>query len=131
MFLDASAVLAILLQEEDHKALVKRIEDARTPLTTSPVAVVECVVNLASKGGLSVDAAQDFVSEFMQRLSVREIPITPEIGTGALRAFARYGKGQNNPARLNMGDCFAYACAKSEGIPLLYKGNDFTHTDLA
>jgi ribonuclease VapC len=130
MFLDASAVLAILLQEDDHDVLVEKIERARTPLTMSPIAVVECVANLASKAGMSVEAAQGFVAEFMERLNVREISITPEAGLGALQAFAHYGKGQNSPARLNMGDCFAYACAKSESIPLLYKGNDFIHTDL-
>jgi Uncharacterized protein conserved in bacteria len=130
MFLDASAVLAILLQEDGHEALIDRIETARTPLTTSPVAMVECVANLASKGGLSVEAAHGFVAEFMRRLGVHEMPVTPEIGAEAIRAFARYGKGQNSPARLNMGDCFAYACARSAGLPLLYKGNDFIHTDL-
>jgi len=130
MFLDASAVLAILLQEDGHEALIERIETARTPLTTSPIAMVECVANLASKGGLSVEAAHGFVAEFMQRLDVHEMPVTPQIGTEAIRAFARYGKDQNSPARLNMGDCFAYACAKSTGHPLLYKGNDFIHTDL-
>jgi ribonuclease VapC len=65
----------------------------------------------------------------MERLKIRNVSITPEIGNGAIRAYAQYGKGRH-PAQLNMGDCLAYACAKNYGVPLLYKGNDFTQTDL-
>lgn len=62
--------------------------------------------------------------------SIEIIPITPEIGRLAMQAFARYGRG-NHPARLNMSDCFAYACARSLGVPLLFKGSDFSQTDIA
>ena len=48
----------------------------------------------------------------------------------ALAAFARFGKGQGHPAQLNMGDCFAYACARTRNIPLLFIGNDFSQTDI-
>jgi ribonuclease VapC len=48
----------------------------------------------------------------------------------ALDAFARYGKGQGHPAQLNMGDCFAYSAAKNRGASLLFKGNDFSKTDI-
>ena len=51
--------------------------------------------------------------------------------TLALGAFDRFGKGSGHPARLNLGDCFAYAMAKQHGVPLLYKGDDFSQTDLA
>ncbi|HSI40346.1 MAG TPA: type II toxin-antitoxin system VapC family toxin [Xanthobacteraceae bacterium] len=59
------------------------------------------------------------------------LTLTPDIGRSALEAFDRYGKGGGHPAQLNMGDCFAYACAKLHNVPLLYKGNDFARTDLA
>jgi ribonuclease VapC len=49
----------------------------------------------------------------------------------SLDVFAKYGKGRGHPARLNFGDCFAYAMAKQHGVPLLYKGDDFSQTDLA
>ena len=55
----------------------------------------------------------------------------PEIGDGALLASIRYGTLIGHPADLNFGDCFAYACAKELGVKLLYKGNDFSQTDLA
>jgi len=48
----------------------------------------------------------------------------------AVQAFADYGKGRGHPAQLNLADCLSYACAKAQGIPLLYKGKDFAHTDL-
>ncbi len=58
------------------------------------------------------------------------VPITAEIGRMAVEAFARFGRG-NHPARLNLGDCFAYACARNLGVPLLFKGTDFSQTDIA
>ena len=57
------------------------------------------------------------------------MPITVEIGRNALSAFERYGRGRH-PAALNMGDCFAYACARQLDIPLLFKGDDFPLTDI-
>lgn len=56
--------------------------------------------------------------------------IAIEIGGGAVSAFERFGKGRHRAA-LNMGDCFAYACARSADVPLLFKGNDFPRTDIA
>lgn len=57
------------------------------------------------------------------------IPITAEIGTLAVEASRLYGRGRHK-ADLNFGDCFAYACARSRGVPLLFKGEDFIHTDI-
>ena len=57
-------------------------------------------------------------------------PIQPETAHVALEAFARYGKGRGHPARLNLGDCFIYAQAKVGGASLLYKGDDFSKTDI-
>jgi ribonuclease VapC len=71
------------------------------------------------------------VREFLTEAGIDTRPITPDIGEAALAALARYGKGMGHPAQLNLGDCFAYAMAKRHGVPLLYKGDDFSHTDLA
>ena len=62
-------------------------------------------------------------------MQVEIIPITAEIGRGALTAFERYGRGRH-PASLNMGDCFAYACTRALDVPILFKGDDFPLTDL-
>jgi len=61
---------------------------------------------------------------------VRVVPITVEIGRVAVAAFERYGRGRH-PAALNMGDCFAYACASQLNLPILFKGDDFPQTDIA
>jgi ribonuclease VapC len=81
------------------------------------------------KGRGVADAAR-VVSEFLERQSITVVAIPPEAGPLAIDAFARYGKGQSHPAQLNMGDCFAYACARHFGEPLLFKGSDFARTDI-
>jgi ribonuclease VapC len=131
MFLDASAVIALLLQEEGFEALISRIQASQTPLRTSPVAFVEAVLNLASRKQIAIDGAMDLVIAFNTTLRVENVSITPEMGTAAVRLYAKYGKGQGHPARLNLGDCFAAAVAECQRIPLLYKGLDFAQTDFA
>ncbi len=59
------------------------------------------------------------------------VEISADLVEGLADVHQRYGKGLGHPARLNMGDCFSYALAKKSGDPLLYKGDDFSHTDLA
>jgi ribonuclease VapC len=56
--------------------------------------------------------------------------VTDAIGRSAVLAFARFGKGRGHPAQLNFGDCLSYRCASEHGSPILFKGADFTHTDL-
>ncbi|MCL1961724.1 MAG: type II toxin-antitoxin system VapC family toxin [Desulfovibrionaceae bacterium] len=128
MFLDASAVVAILAAESERDLLLDKIDAANTRLHTSPIALMESVLALRRARGISMDDARALVRGFMNALQVQEVSITPEIGALALHAYQRYGKP--NPAQLNMGDCFAYGCAKSLALPLLYKGNDFSKTDI-
>ncbi|WP_404294211.1 type II toxin-antitoxin system VapC family toxin (plasmid) [Microvirga sp. RSM25] len=129
MFMDASAVCGILANEEDKDMLLARLDAATTPLTTSPVAMMESVLAVSKAKKITIDEAEELVTDFMTVLKVRNVSITPEIGKRAIRARVQYGKPHR--AQLNMGDTFAYACAKNYSIPLLYKGNDFPHTDLA
>ena len=131
MYLDASAVLALVLEEPEAPGLARRIDGARTGLITSPVSVTEAVLRYASVKGLAILAAQDLIADALAALAVQNVSITPEIGDAAIQAYARYGKGTGHPAQLNLGDVFSYACAKAHQVPLLYKGNDFVHTDLA
>ncbi len=70
------------------------------------------------------------VDNFLRLAHVGIIAIGPDEMARALDAFNRFGKGRH-PAQLNMGDCFAYACAKTHGVPLLFKGDDFSQTDIA
>jgi len=64
-------------------------------------------------------------------LGAESLDLTHPIGIAALEAARTYGRAAGHPAALNLGDCFAYACAKAAGVPLLYKGSDFAQTDLA
>ena len=130
MFVDASALAAILLSEPDAETLEARLVASRTKLLISPLAIFEAALAIAPKLRLTVDEAADRVRAYVE-VEMTVIPITAEIGRLALEARSRYGKGTGHPARLNMGDCFAYACARAHGAPLLYKGDDFVHTDLA
>ena len=70
------------------------------------------------------------VQLFLQAVSAEEIAITAEIGRAAVATSARYGKVVGHPADLNFGDCFAYACAMEKLVPLLFKGDDFSQTDI-
>ena len=79
---------------------------------------------------IGVGSAEELIGELLAVSGAEIIPIDAGIGRTAIRAFARFGR-PHHPARLNMGDCFAYACAKSVGVPLLCKGDDFPQTDIA
>jgi ribonuclease VapC len=140
MYLDASAIVAILGGELDGPELSGRINAGGTALYVSPLTLYEATGSLTAKlareTGLKNDAAligraQAAISEFIASVGAKEIAISPEIGRAALDAAKRYGKSVGHPAQLNFGDCFAYACARSQNVPLLHKGEDFSETDLA
>ena len=75
--------------------------------------------------------ARDTVDAFVTEIAGKEIMISGDIGNRAIEASMKYGKAVGHKADLNFGDCFAYACAKAHRLALLYKGNDFSQTDLA
>ena len=129
MFVDASAIVAILTREAEADELIDVLETAGEAIT-SPIAVFEAALGICRKRHASVDEAAEDVRDFLATAAVRPIAITPEEAVTALQAFARYGKGRGHPAQLNLGDCFAYACAKHHGTTLLFKGDDFSKTDI-
>lgn len=128
MFIDASALTAILADEADASQLAGRMQRGR-PLTISPLVVWETVVAVARIRGVRVAAARQVVVDYIHQAEIHVAAVPPEATALALEAFERFGKGRH-PARLNMGDCFAYACARCLGQPLLYKGGDFPLTDI-
>ena len=130
MFVDASAIVAILTREPDADALIERLERAIRPIT-SAVAIFEAALGLCRKRHASVEEAQADVADFMKAARVELVPIAANEVSLALSAFARYGKGRGHPAQLNMGDCFAYAVASNHRTSLLFKGVDFSKTDIA
>ena len=129
MFVDASAMVAILTFEPGYTDLARRLEAASRPVT-SPLSVFETALAIGRDQRIGLQRARALVEHFLQRSEVETLSITAETGTLALDAFERYGKGRH-PARLNFGDCFAYAMATEHGVALLYKGDHFAHTDLA
>jgi ribonuclease VapC len=129
MFVDASAIVGILAREVDGPSLAAQVTQADR-LFTSPLAIYEAVLGLARSRNMAIDDAQTAVSDFLTGSRAEIVSITEEVGRDAIRAFDRFGRGRH-PARLNMGDCFAYACARSLAVPLLFKGDDFSQTDIA
>ena len=126
---DVSAIVAILTGESGDDALMTALE-GESDIETSPVAVYEATLGVARVLSLSVEDAETSVMEFLRLTGVVVQPIKSETVHVALQAFARYGKGGRHPARLNMGDCFIYAHARTAGAALLYKGDDFSKTDI-
>ena len=128
MFVDASALCAILSLEDEAEDFAKRIRSAERRIT-SPLAVWETVINLPRLNGFDLETSEREVVKFLDVASIEITAVETETTALALDAFRRYGKGRHRAA-LNFGDCFAYACAKHHKVPLLYKGNDFTLTDI-
>lgn len=138
MFIDASAIVAILLREQDADELLKRIEDYRGDRYVSPLVRFETTAALArSRSGSRRPTPEQFAEAeqiaeaFCNSIEAKDITITPTIGKKALLAGRTYGKFVGHDADLNFGDCYAYACASDYSVPLIYKGNDFSKTDLA
>jgi ribonuclease VapC len=128
MFVDASALTAILIREADADEFVARLEQARSR-ATSPLAVWETATAVTRALGLSPHAACQAVIDYLTVADIRMGAVAPETAKLAMDAFERFGKGRHK-AGLNFGDCFAYACARHLGVPLLYKGDDFALTDI-
>ena len=93
------------------------------------MAVWETAVNVSKGLDLELETVQLEVERHLSEFKIENIAIAPEMTAIVLDAFRRYGKG-HHPAALNFGDCFAYACARHHKVPLLYKGEDFSQTDI-
>ncbi len=128
IFIDTSALIAILADEEDAAVYGAAINDDRKPLT-SPAVILEASMRLSTMLDLAPPVARQRIDSFLATTGVDVMLIDREAGNLAVDAFARYGKGRH-PARLNFADCLSYACAKGAGARLLYKGNDFARTDM-
>ena len=128
IFADASALIAIIAGEDDADALADTLEADRVRLC-SAVSVWEAVAGLCRSYALTVPDARTRTRGFLDAAGVRFVAIGEREADIAANAYARFGKGRH-PAALNMGDCFAYACAKANDAALLYKGDDFARTDL-
>jgi len=128
MFIDASALTALMTDETEARELLARLQRTNRRLT-SALAAWETAIAVARKIALPLQEAADAVESYLALIDIEIVPVGPETFRIAVDAFDRYGKGRH-PARLNFGDCFAYACARQFGEPLMFKGADFPQTDI-
>jgi ribonuclease VapC len=128
MFVDASAMVAMMTDEDDARALAGRLQQAGRRMT-SPESVWETAVSVARILGIEIVEAAAAVQTFLDAMSISIMATPPSAAFIALDAFDRFGKGRNRAA-LNFGDCMSYACARHYRAPLLFKGEDFIHTDI-
>lgn len=128
MFVDASAIVAILAKEAEAEEFAMKIAAARQ-VFLSPLGQYEAALGVARLLNIAADTAEVKIADVMAFGGARYVEITRRIGREAVLAHELFGKGRHR-ARLNMGDCFSYACAKVLRVPLLCKGDDFCHTDI-
>jgi ribonuclease VapC len=130
VFVDSSAIVSIIAQEPDFMELRERLQKYKQR-RTSGLVIYESVLALQRLSGRKFEDVFALVQRFQNLHAFIDdlVPIDWGVAELALKAFEIYGKGRH-PAKLNMGDCFSYACAKSIGASLLFKGNDFIHTDI-
>ena len=128
--MDASAIVAILGREPDWQQLADRA-DEEAELLWSPVARWESIAGLRRSRQITGEEARELVIEFGRENALALVEIGQREANLAEHAYLLYGRSSGHAAKLNMGDCFAYACAKANQARLIYKGDDFVHTDLA
>ncbi|MDR3557046.1 MAG: type II toxin-antitoxin system VapC family toxin [Syntrophobacteraceae bacterium] len=125
MVIDSSALIAILLGEPEAELFALAIARAPRRIVSALTALETAIVIGAKKG----DRGEHEFELLMDRAKIDIVPLTVEQLEIAKSAWRKYGKGRH-PAGLNIGDCCSYALAKFAGEPLLFKGGDFSRTDL-
>lgn len=121
MIVDSSVLVAILRNEPDAETFADLLQSSNPQVSDATVLETSIVVGPARH----VD-----VDELLTAVTATVVPFDAAQARLARQAYATYGKGSGSPAGLNLGDCFSYALAKTTGLPLLFKGDDFTHTDV-
>jgi ribonuclease VapC len=125
MIVDTSALLAIARNEPERDSFALRLAEKPSPAMTSVTWMESQMVMLGRMREAGLLALRGLVASSR----IRVVPVSVELADAAFEAFRLYGKGQH-AAGLNFGDCFAYALAKTMNVPLLFKGNDFSRTDI-
>jgi ribonuclease VapC len=125
MILDASALVAIALEESGYRALTEKAGRAVRVLIGAPTAV-EAAIVVSSRAGRD---ARPMIASLLRSMDAEIVEFNQNHYEAAVMAFLRYGKGRH-PAALNFGDCMCYALADLSGLPILCTGDDFAHTDI-
>jgi ribonuclease VapC len=125
MVVDTSALLAVLFREADHGPLEARLLAEPQPLMSAGT-LLECAIVVEARKGAAGSRQLD---DLLRELNFRIVPVDAEQVASARTGFGRYGKGRHE-AGLNFGDCFSYSLAITLDMPLLFKGTDFSKTDV-
>ena len=125
MIIDSSALVAILQKEPEAETFVRKIKASKDRFV-SAATLAEAGIVLEHKLGYQASIDLDLA---IVKLGIKIHPVDERQADLARRAYREFGKGIH-PAGLNFGDCFAYALAKNMGLPLLFKGTDFSKTDI-
>lgn len=126
MVIDSSALIALLLAEPEADGFVATPAGDSNRLVSAASYLETVIVMLTRSGPETLEKLDRLIAE----LSATIILFTREQAMLAITAYREYGKGSSHPASLNFGDCFTYALAKLTGEPVLFKGNDFSRTDI-
>ena len=126
MIVDSSALLAVILNEADEERFLNAMVDAPF-LKMSAATWLEAAIVVDRTKDRAIAATR--FDEVTEELRIQLVPVTVEMANRARIAHAHFGRGVHI-AKLNFGDCFSYALAKITREPLLFKGNDFSHTDI-
>lgn len=126
MIVDSSALVAIVRDEPECHLFVEAIRGAERVRLSAGSLLETCIV-VDALGRPEVGRLLD---DLVVGLGIDIVPVTGEQVVLGRAAYRDYGRGSGHPAGLNFGDCFAYALARETGEPLLFKGDDFVHTDL-
>lgn len=126
MIIDTSAMIALLREEPESARFVPVMAKAHPFLKMSTASYLEAAIVIDSNDSKLLSARLDAVIDYW---GIELVPVAPNHARIAREAYRRFGKG-HHPAALNFGDCLAYALAVASGEPLLFKGNDFTRTDI-
>jgi ribonuclease VapC len=124
---DTSVIVCVFLQEQEAQRFSDAIENARE-VALSAASYLELSIVLSAR--LPLPDLAERIDQFIRDGSIRIEPVTADQARIARDAHARFGKGSGHPAQLNFGDCFSYALARALDAPLLFKGADFSHTDI-
>jgi ribonuclease VapC len=126
MVIDSSALIALLLGEPETEQFVSAIAEAAQRLLSADSYLETAIVMAGRFGPQGLEKLDCLISE----LSIEIVPFTTEQARLGIAGFQQYGQGTGHPAALNYGDCFTYALAGFTGQSALFKGNDFSLTDL-
>lgn len=127
MIIDTSVIIAILKAEDGYSDYNNMITDRANKNKISAASYVEAAIVSDRSQEL---ADSNLLDGLIESASIEIVPFTAAQSRIARAAYRQYGKGSGHPAQLNFGDCFAYALAKDSGEALLFKGTDFSHTDI-